>query len=217
MMSPAARHRVRTRRGSAYVLALILMTMFVSLSLAMTTSSNLEMIKSRSAASVFQARANAEAGMAFMVDRISSISLPSDVDEDSLPDELKTYLAGKLNGTSNLAGGTVTIANDVITVPAIDMPSGSFSATVSFTGTGDDLSAVVTTTGVANGIDRKISISFALASRRSAVFDYGIASKGKITLKGSGIVTGSEDPQAAQSAVVLPSDSRSCRNTDVLR
>ena len=92
-----------------------------------------------------------------------------------------------------------------ITVPAVCPGSAgrSFSAVLSLDAN-SDLRMLVT--GTCGSVTRKVGVSFALVPGGSGLFDYGIASKGKISMSGNARVRGANDASEANVLTATYSD-----------
>jgi len=203
-MAPSRRFITR-RRGIACILAMILLAVFSVLSLVLTTTSALGLRKSDNIRCVLAARLTAESGMAFMLERLDSVRLSGTTTEATFYLNLAKALGDDLDGTVNLAGQTVTNTGSSVSVPDIQTDEGSFSCT--FTRL-DQQHCRLAVRGVARGVNRTISMDFELIPKQAAVFDYGIASRGQVTISGNARVIGVNNPTEASvlSATELHND-----------
>ncbi|MFP4105275.1 MAG: hypothetical protein ACLFVU_04205 [Phycisphaerae bacterium] len=185
--------RLAARRGTAYVAAIAFMTVLTAVAAAMVSMADMELQKSNNSRHAQQARMAAESGLDFLTLKMKAIYLPHETKKESILSYLYPKLQYQLEGTGNLDSNTLTLTTGAIEIPTIVLPSGSFSSTIT-RGTGTDEGVWVRCTGRSGEVRRTVSVFFRTYIRRSHVFDYGVASRGKITVSGSGVVTGMNDP-----------------------
>ena len=181
--------RTKTRReGTAYIIALILLAFFTAMASAFAVFSNTSVQTSKNVADIHRAQLAAEGGMAISVRAIRRLSLPSDIDDDTIMLNITQALADRLNGSDNLGGAVVTGDGSTVTIPAIATEDGSFTTRV-IKQAGGTISLEVE--GVANGVRRTIAIDIVLIDEHpNSVFNYGLASRGSISISGSGEIRG---------------------------
>ncbi|MCE5276777.1 MAG: hypothetical protein ABFD92_06860 [Planctomycetaceae bacterium] len=195
--------RRRTSRAFAYILTLILLSIMMTLAAAMTNSSALSMISSSNLSDAARARLSAESGLAFLLTRMRGMRLGADTTEATFAANMAAALGPRLNGTSNLAGAAVTAGAQSVTVPAIATPDGSFSAVIAWCGPNR---CRVSVAGSARGLTRNISIELLLVPRNSAAFNYGLASRGPLSISGSARILGVNSPSEASILSATTSD-----------
>jgi len=137
--------------------------------------------------------------------QLGIITVPPGTPSNQLLTTVYGLLSTNLNGTYNMGTDVVTMANDAngnptIYVPgntshfiSIDSTSGSrFQGTIAQSG--DKLVVTVVGMGSDGSISRGVQLSYQKAARASAIFNYGVASKGKITTGGASYILGNPDP-----------------------
>jgi len=145
-----------------------------------------------------EAQAAAESGMQFVKYQLANLSIPHFTPQDQLFTTIYNQLKTALDNTGNLGTDTVALVNGAICIPQtagafVSLgPEGAFSAQVSQSG--QQLVVKVTGRGGNLLVTRGIKLNYGIAMRASAVFNYGIASQGKVTTGGSSDVIGSPDP-----------------------
>jgi hypothetical protein len=158
---------------------------------AVTTSAQI----SANERTVSASQVAAESGMEFFRLHLGQLDVMPNVTPDKLLEEVYQQLRARLEGTGNL--GTRLIGYDGKTISIPEGPSEfiritsagpSFRATI--TASGDQLVVKVigshsTTT---SALSRAIQLDFNRVNRPTILFDYGVASKGKVQLK-SGAAT----------------------------
>jgi hypothetical protein len=163
---------------------------------ATTTSSQLAENERRAAS----AMSAAESGLHFLRYELSRLDIPYTMPPHVQFEEIHMQLSGNLDGTANL--GTSFVGYDPLT-PAITIPNAGyikldpegkqrFKARIERAG--DVLVAKVTgrTDGAEAG--RGIEVKFAKAKNATAIFNYGVASRGRVVTSGSSTITGLTDP-----------------------
>ena len=186
------------RTGSVYVLALILLALFSSIAVAMFTSTTLNLKKSENAANAVTARLAAESGLSVILQALRGVSLPSDTDANSLIANLAVKLAEDLDGTGNLGGQTVAAAGGVLSVPSVTLDHGSFTCTFNMeTDSQGRQRCRVKVTGARDGARRDVSMLLNLGIKRASIFNFGVASRGKISVTGSAVIDGMTTPAEA--------------------
>jgi hypothetical protein len=138
----------------------------------------------------------AESGMDFIRFQLADITIPHGTTEAQLFSLIYSSLQTKLNDTGNLA--SIALSNDVISIPAnnayIYTDSGSrFQVTLE--NLGQKVRVKVIGRHDSNVAVRAIQLDYGLAENASQIFDYGVASRGKITTGGHAKIRGATDPK----------------------
>jgi Tfp pilus assembly protein PilX len=178
------RHR---QEGIAYVLALILLAMFASMAVAFVAAGDMNAGISRNTVSARLAQHATESGLAFALRQFKLNLLPASTTSANLIANLSSALAGQLNGTSNLAGASVTCDGTSIHVPPISLGSESFEIAVAPHADGN---YYIEVTGHAGAVSRTVSMQLYLTTPSNSAFDYGLASRGSISISGNGEIRG---------------------------
>lgn len=200
----------RRQRGAALLVAIIALTVLASLGLAMYSSSTAELSRADTQRKMSTAHFVAESGLNFVrSEALPTLRFSTDVSADTILTELVTALTktdNYGNYTNNLAKnllaqyGTVSITNSggVVTVPSLNMTNGSYSLRF-VPGADSDGNVVLTmyVTGTSNGTSRTVMQTFETDDYIPAVFDYGIASKGRVDVGGHASVTGTPSEAAS--------------------
>mgnify|MGYP005843125179 CR=1 FL=1 len=168
------RKRAPRRRGAAAVLAMMFLTMFVTLSLAMYTSATLNVQSAQNLSDVDRARAAAESGLRWMQYRFVKMSRPKttvgNIDATAaanlwpaLTTAIQNDFASLLTTTERavtVSGNTVTSANI-----ALDDSSSRFRLTIQqhpldLSDPLDQRYVRVTSTGIYRGATRSVAMDF---------------------------------------------------------
>jgi hypothetical protein len=181
----------------AIVLALAMVVVLASLAVAFTCQSRLELIKARNAWHIVSAQLAAESGLAFIRHVADDIRLPSDTTAETLMERVHAELSAQLGGVIASGEPGICLTDGVITIPSIDLPPSSFSSTLSLAGTQDEPACLLTVTGEHRGTLRRVSVLLACTSKRSAIFEHGVVSRGRISISGNASLEGLSDPEDA--------------------
>jgi hypothetical protein len=180
-------------------LAMLFLILFSVLAVGFYASSNMSAQVSRNERVAADAQLAAESGLAFMRYQLGEIDIPIATANENLFPLVTSQLASQLNGTSNMNGLTVQSVNGVISIPSATRwmnldPAGKQKFRATVTQSGAFLILTVVGQGQDPAITRTARIKFQKAPRASALFDYGVASKGKIVTSGSSRIIGQGDP-----------------------
>ena len=197
--APTSITPARRRRGVASVMAMMFMVIFSALALgfyaATTTASQLADNEKRSAS----AQSAAESGFQFLRYHLAALDIPPGLTNAQLFEEVRMQLEGRLNGTGNCNGGNIGYdpGLDTITIPEngyvkLDL-DGKEQFKVTITRAGDQLITRVTGRSGAHTFGRAIELKFSKAKNASAIFNFGVASRGMVKTTGSSTITGLTD------------------------
>ena len=176
------------RKGTAYVLAIILLALSMAVAVAFATFADVNARTGRNMADIHRARLAAESGMAFAVGRVQMIPLPYATDDANVIANIAAALGDRLNGTGNLAGDTVTHDADTVFVPRIETDDGAFEIYVVQQ---PDGTLTLEVHGFADGVRRVGAVDLTVKSDHpNSVFNYGLASRGAISIDGNGQIRG---------------------------
>ncbi|QOV90114.1 pilus assembly PilX N-terminal domain-containing protein [Humisphaera borealis] len=187
------------RRGVASMLAMLFLILFSVLAIGFYASSNMSAQVARNERVSADAQLAAESGLAFMRYQLGQVDIPVSTTNDAMFPAVTAELAKLLDGTTNMGGKTVQAVNGVVSIPGssawINLDSaGKQKFQASVTQSGAFLILTVIGQGPDPAITRTVRIKFQKAPRASALFDYGVASKGKIVTSGSSRIIGQGDP-----------------------
>jgi Tfp pilus assembly protein PilX len=188
--------------GISSVLAMLYLVLFSTLAVgffaAITTATQIAANEQRSA----RARLAAESGMAFMRYHLATAGLPARTPPDQLFDALATSLHTKFDNTQNMPTGSATISvssdGDTITIPgdgtsriALDAEGSSFRAVIHKLMNGETIQVIVYGNYANSSFERAISLQYANFPSPASIFNYGVASRGKISMTGNVAIKGS--------------------------
>ena len=185
-MKHARSVRSRNRRGSVLVLSLIFLVVFAAMAIALATSSGVNVQLAENFHQADLTRACAESGLEVIRYWLSQVQMSGKIDDS----QRFTTLAAMLQSSLTAAGATnildrLTCTESTITLAGVPLNSSggqSFSAILTRI---DDNSVQVEVTGNYGSLHRKIQSSFQYLQRADNVFDYGVASRGPLSLSGN--------------------------------
>ena len=193
------RQRNLNRRfGQAFasVMAIQFLAIFVALGVAFASAAHLEVQKANSLRAGTVARLAAESGLAYVLPMIQDATMPEDTTASTLLERLYSAVEPRLSQAANPPS---------LCLDAYGSPTGIASAEMQLSGatfsweiTPADIAGGgcrLTVTGTADGVSRQVSMDVALVTKRSAIFDYGMASLGKIIV--SATLTGMDSADQA--------------------
>ena len=196
----------RRQRGAAFIISMIFVLVFSALAVSIATLSgtNLQIADNQRKAN--RALGCAESGLDTLRFWFGRIYMPG----STQPNDRFSYIANFLqtdltyNGISNIAT-TYDSGTSTITVADVVLDSSvgqSFSSQIQQTSNIDILQMDVT--GSAGGVDRIIRVNYNFGTRAHTVFDYGVATRGALKLKGNVDIGGAN--VALDAGVYIESD-----------
>jgi Tfp pilus assembly protein PilX len=188
------------RFGFASVLAMLFLVLFATLAVGFCAATSLSAQVGKNEQSLSVSQVSAESGLQFMRYQLGIMTIPPLTTNSQLLTTVYGLLSASLNGTPNMGTDTVALVNNKIYIPGnsshyvtLDQSMGlKFQAVVEQVG--DKLVCTVNGAGSDSGVQRGVQLKFKNAPRASAVFNYGVASKGKIVTGGTATIIGSPDP-----------------------
>lgn len=187
------------RRGITSVIAMLYLAIFSTLALGFYSSVTTQVQLSYNDMNINAAQASAESGMQFVRYQLSALNIPHSTPTALLFTSVYNQLSTSMNGTANLGNDTVGLSGTTISLPGtnghwinLDNNGTRFSASVSQSGQ----QLVVKATGQARTgqILRAIQMNYGVAQKASAIFGYGVASRGSISMNGNTKILGATDP-----------------------
>ena len=191
----ALRH---ARRGVASVMAMLFMVVFSAMALGFYAATTTAVQVSSNERTSLSAQVAVESGLQFLRYHLSALDIPDTLTPDQRYEEIHTQLSDRLNGTANLGGSVVGFDGTTISVPASGFvrlsDDGSQKFRITMTRVGDKLLAKVIGRGGSVSIGRGVEIEFSKAMNATAIFNFGVASRGRVLTSGNSTITGATDP-----------------------
>jgi len=172
------------RRGAAAVISMFFIIVFSALTVSMVSLSDSSVQISANHRKANNALAAAESGLEILRYWLSHVSLSGNTPSSELFTEVAESLQNDLtaNGLTNITAG---YNGSVITIPSVTLDSSgdqNFSVTMTRLDTDTIQADVVGTHGE---INRALRTTFRLGERANTVFNYGVATKGPLSLAGN--------------------------------
>ena len=186
------------RSGFASFLALMLLVVMAILGVSFAAYTNTNLLRSANQTNIHHSLLQAESGIDFLAYEFRNIRLPAGLTGQDMFNALGTVLATRLNGSGNLRGGNIVATPSSIAIPHIvtDEHGHGFRAVITPI-PGSDRTVHVWVTGDHGTVCRAVGMDFELSTRRSSIFDYGIASKSAVQLTGNASVRGANNAAEA--------------------
>ena len=186
------------------VIAMFYLAIFSMLAVGFYSSVTTQVQLSYNDMNINAAQAAAESGMQYVRYQLSSLSLSPATPNNQLVNTIYSQLGVAMNSTGNLGANTVGLSGSQINLPGtagtyIDLDSSGarfFASIVPNAAFPTPNDVVVKVTGQARGgqIQRAVQMNFYAKSVTNSAFNFGVASRGWITMNGSTRVTGAVDP-----------------------
>jgi hypothetical protein len=181
-----SRKRRAGDRGAAYIVALVLLSLFTAMSVSFCSLSDMNSQSGNNSRRAQDTRLAAESGLSFMTYQLEHCGVSGSLRGQALLSSLATKLGGVLNGTANLGGAQVTYDNTAVSVPSIALDGGrSFTARITLTAQ-DTLHLTVSgktiagTGPAAMTVSRQVSMDF--HPQWDMALGFGMCSKGPIAM-----------------------------------
>ncbi|MFP4052386.1 MAG: hypothetical protein ACLFV7_00810 [Phycisphaerae bacterium] len=188
-MRQTMRRNSRPRRGVAYVMAIVLVTVMGSLAAFLITATDSGLQKSQNHRDVLVARNTAESGMGYLTYKLQNMAVPSDANATNVISKIATALAGEMNTHFGWAGGEgVSLSGSTCTIPDITLDGSTFRGSIALTGTDPEVRLQLTVTGESGVASKQMSTDFTLYGCGRSVFDYAVASKGTVKFGSNSLV-----------------------------
>ncbi|MCE5186476.1 MAG: hypothetical protein LLF76_10160 [Planctomycetaceae bacterium] len=184
--------RTKKHRGIALVTALLFVAVFAALSVGMFSLSRQNMWAAANLHTANRARSSAESGLEVLRYYVSKIAMLGTISES---ERFATVVQALTGSSTVLPSGFACSVNDDGTVVSF----GNADSPIALTGdqgfyadmTADGTNGVnVLITGSAGSLERSIRGSFTYGVEEHTAFDYGVASKGPVSLAGNILLSG---------------------------
>ena len=183
-------------RGSAAVMAMVFLVLFTCLAIGFFYSVTTSVQIANNERSAAQAQLAAESGLQFLRYQLATLDIPPNTADNAMAAEVAGDLTAKLGNTANLgANASITRNGNVITIPSITTDANdagsSFTSQLEWVpvaspGTSYLRASVTGRYGAAaTEISRTVRLDYGIQAKSTTLFNYGIASKGAVTIKNS--------------------------------
>ena len=171
-------------RGAVLIISMIFLVIFSALAVSMAALSGTNVQLANNQRNADRARACAESGFDIIRFWLNQVSIPG----TTLDADRFNQIAGSLQNeltTNSITNVDPSYEASVITIPGVTLDStngSSFSSTI----TPLDIETVrIDVTGTYGSITRTIRANYNLSERANNVFDFGVATKGPLSLSGN--------------------------------
>jgi hypothetical protein len=187
-----------TRHGIASVMAMLYLVIFSGLALGFYAATTTAWQVAHNERSGTSARLAAEAGVAFLHYHLASLDIDAGLSDEQVFEEVLMQLQTRLDGTPNLNGSRVGYDGNEITIPQAGYvrvdPAGEQQFRIRIARAGDLLTTTVVGRSGGASIGRGIRVTFQKAANATAIFDFGVASRGRVLTSGQSTIKGLTDP-----------------------
>ncbi len=173
------------QRGIVLILTMIILVVFASLAVAMSTLSDMNLQMADNQRCGAGARYAAESGVEVLRFWLSQITLSGNLDAANYLTAVHSFLV-----TDCTLPSLPTLTGSSVTLPAVSLDAESqqtFSAVLALA---DANTLRLTVTGQYEGVTRTIQTDYGFDSRANSVFNYGVASRGPLSISGNILLTG---------------------------
>jgi hypothetical protein len=190
------RNRPNQRRGITSMLAMLYLVLFSSLAIGFYASVNTAVQVANNEQQAAKAMLAAESGLHFIRYHLAAVSIPPRTQPANMMAELYKDLQAHIVGTKNLTGNTIAMVDNKILIPAAPNgyipldPAGKSEFKVTILQNGSDVICRINGRyGITNFSNRSMTLDFKRQSYPPSVFDFAIASRGRVVMS-KGAITG---------------------------
>jgi hypothetical protein len=192
-------------RGAVLIISMIFILIFSTLAVSMATLSGTNAQLATNQHKVGCALASAESGLEVTRYWLSRIIIPSSTPSSNYFSTIDNSLNNDL-ATNSISNVYTACDGSIITIPSVTLGSAqeqSFRAVITPMPTALDPSVIhVDVTGVHGSITRTISVDYVFGPRPDTVFDYGVATKGSLSLSGNAEIEGPNNVSVASDVYI---------------
>ncbi len=190
-MKSARNKSSKKRRGAVLIVSMMFLLIFSALAfnIATLSGSNLQIADNQHKADC--ARACAESGLEVVRYWMGQVAVPGSTEPSLRFYEVANSIQSEL-ASNDISNISTTFSGDGLTLPGVTLDSGeqqSFSAVLSPSTSDPDL-IQVEVTGTYGSVSRKITVNYRFSTRAHTVFDFGVATKGPLSLAGNILLDG---------------------------
>ena len=174
----------RNHSGVALVISMIFVLVFSALAVSMAAVSGASVQIAENQHNVNCARACAESGLEIIRFWLNRVSIPGTTASSQRFGQIASSLQNNLTA-SGITNITINYDGSNIIIPAVTVDSAdqrSFSVVITQI---DAETLQIAVTGVCGPLTRTVTVHYKLAASAHTVFDYGVATKGPLSLSGS--------------------------------
>jgi hypothetical protein len=183
-MTPASNSVRSKNRGAVLIISMIFVVIFSALAVSMAAMSGTNVQIAENQRKADRARACAESGFDVIRFWLSRVSISGTTAEDLRFSQIADSLQDELTSES-ITNVTTSCNGSVVTIPSVTLDSPgqkSFYGTITPL---DKETLRIDITGVCGSITRTIRAHYNFGERANNVFDFGVATKGPLSLSGN--------------------------------
>lgn len=172
------------QRGAVLIISMIFLIIFAALAVSMATFSGTNVQIASNQLKADRARACAESGFDVIRYWLNRVSISGTTSEEQRFNQIAASLENELT-TDSITNITTSYNSSAINIPTVSLDSenaSSFSAVIIPI---DSNTLQIDVTGIYGPISRTIRGSYYFGERGHNVFDYGVATKGPLSLSGN--------------------------------
>ncbi len=183
-MAPISNSARSKNRGAVLIISMIFVVIFSALAVSMAAMSGTNVQIADNQRNADRARACAESGFDVIRFWLNQVSIPG----TTLVADRFNQIAGSLQNeltTNCITNVAPSYDGSAITIPGVTLDSAngsSFSSTITPLGTE---TVQIDVTGTYGSITRTIRVNYVIGERANNVFDFGVATKGPLSLSGN--------------------------------
>jgi Tfp pilus assembly protein PilX len=183
-MTPVCKSTHSKNRGAVLILSMIFLVIFSALAVSMVALSGTNVQLADNQRNADRARACAESGFDVIRFWLNQVSIPG----TTLDADRFNQIAGSLQNeltTNYITNVTASYDSSAITIPSVTLDSAnasSFSSTITPL---DTETVRIDVTGTCGSITHTIRANYNFNERANNVFDFGVATKGPLSLSGN--------------------------------
>jgi len=183
-MKPVKKTIYQRYEGTALIISIIFVLVFSTLavSLASLSGTNVQIAENQRKAN--RARACAESGLEIVRLWLDYISIPGDTTPSTRFDKIANSFQSVTNGISNITANYDSSSSS-ITIPSVTLNSAKGQSFLAEIRQIDTETIQVDVTGMYNLITRTIRVNYTFGTEVHTVFDFGVATKGPLSLAGN--------------------------------
>jgi hypothetical protein len=178
-------------------MAMLFLVLFSCLAVGFYHSVATSVQVAKNEAGAARAQLAADSGLQFLRYHLATLDIPPVTPDDAIAAELAADLAAELHESGNLGARTIERVGNVITIPPVALESPSAGDPDTFAGRLEWVPVAppgksylrATVTGhsgpAGSRVDRTVRLDYFVAGKSTTLFDYGIASRGAVTIKNS--------------------------------
>lgn len=176
---------------------MLYLVIFAALAIGFYTATSSAVAIASNERRIYLAHNAAESGLGFIGYQIESVRIPTG-SPDEVWDELTSSLKSALEGTGNLGSRTVYIDDEQMLIPAdpdeyITLDSGGSQFRVQLERSGQRVAVKVTGKVGSQILRRAIQLEYDLIQNTSTIFDYGLATRSKVSMNSNSRIVGATD------------------------